>query len=97
MARGSNGAVLAKANRDKARGHADSIRLVLMQLMVSGSPRPANLAVKLNEAGVPAAKGGKWYASTVTRALDRLGPHFREEVKEHRAKARAAFMTKSRS
>lgn len=78
--RGENGAVLAQKNKADADAFALSVRPAMLAAMMKGSRRPTVVARKLNENGVPSSKGGKWYAQTVIRVLDRLGPEFVEEV-----------------
>ena len=45
------------------------------------------MAKALNSMGVPAFRGGKWYAATVRRLLVRLGPEFQRQVWNHTARA----------
>ena len=99
---GRYGAVLAARNKEDAQKFAESMRPLLLDLANERSiggpslgPRP--LARTLNEMGVPARTGGKWYAATVHRLLKRLGPSFEQERRQMRtAKLKKALDTAQR-
>ncbi len=81
---GQYGTVLADRNRQDARAFAESLRPLLLDIANERSiggpnlgPRP--LARRLNEMGVSARNGGRWYPATVHRLLKRLGPSFEQE------------------
>lgn len=94
---GRHGAVLAARNRQDAQEFAETLRPLLLDLESSrrsNSPRlgSRHLARKLNELGIPARNGGKWYPATVDRLLKRLGSSLDEECKQIRtAKFNKAF------
>ncbi len=77
-----HGADLAARNKADAQEFAESLRAVLLGLMRVRRLGPRPLARKLNETGVPARSGGKWYPATAARLLERLGPSFVEERKK---------------
>ena len=82
---GQYGAVLADRNRQDAQAFAESLRPLLLDIANErplGGPRP--LARTLNEMGVPARNGDKWYPATVHRLLKRLGPSFEQECRQIR-------------
>ncbi len=86
---GRYGAVLAARNRQDAQEFAETLHPLLLDLESSrclGSPhlRSRRLARKLNELGIPARNGGKWYPTTVDRLLKRLGASLEEERKHIR-------------
>ena len=78
---GRHGAVLASHNKAGAREFAESLRPLLLELMRVCRLGPRRLARKLNERGIPARGGGRWYPVTAHRLLERLGPSFEEERK----------------
>ena len=83
---GRYGAVLADRNKQDAQAFAESMRPMLLDLTKDrrlGGPRL--LARKLNEMGVPARNGDKWYPATVHRLLKRLGPSFEQECRQIRS------------
>ena len=89
VAWGQYGAVLADRNRQDARAFAESLRPLLLDIVndrpIGGpslGPRP--LARTLNEMGVSARNGGRWYPATVHRLLKRLGPSFEQECRQMR-------------
>ena len=85
MVWGQYGAVLADRNRQDAQAFAESMRPMLLDLTKDrrlGGPRP--LARTLNEMGVSARNGGRWYPVTVHRLLKRLGPSFEQECRQIR-------------
>jgi len=85
---GQYGAVIAARNKQTAQAFAESMRTLLVDLATEPfstillGPRP--LARKLNEMGVPARNGGRWYMATVHRLLKRLGPSFKQECNQMR-------------
>ena len=79
---GRHGAVLAALNRSEADEFALSLRPLLIDVMKFGWLGPRRLARMLNELGIPAKKGGKWYPATADRLFKRLGPAFREEQRK---------------
>ena len=78
---GRHGAILAARNKVDAREFAESLRPLLLELMRVCRLGPRRLARKLNERGIPARGGGRWYPVTAHRLLERLGPSFEEERK----------------
>ena len=85
IAWGAYAAVLAQQNRERADQLAESLRPLMLQLMLARRRGPVRLARELNRIGVPASRGGKWHPATVDRLLKRL-PGLKEEI----AKAREA-------
>ncbi len=86
---GRYGAVLAHRNRQDAKAFAESLRPLLLDLAKErpiGGPSlgPRPLARTLNEMGVSARNGGRWYPATVHRLLKRLGPSFKQECMQMR-------------
>ena len=60
------------ANTDRARAWVESILPTIRSLQVQGGPNPSlrELAAELNRRQIRAPRGGKWYASTVQRAIE---------------------------
>ena len=86
---GQYGAVLAARNKHDAQAFAESMRTILVDLatdhgLVQSRLGPRPLAGKLNEMGVPARNGGRWFPATVHRLLKRLGPSFEQECRQMR-------------
>lgn len=86
---GRYGAVLADRNMQGAQAYAETMRPLLLDLenerrLVDPSLGPRPLARKLNERGIPARNGGKWYPATVHRLLKRLGPSFGQDCSQIR-------------
>ncbi|HEY9080482.1 hypothetical protein [Magnetovibrio sp.] len=91
------GKELAKRNRLEADAFAYATLPVLREIGFSGAfykkdgtPRYLALARQLNALNVPTANGGKWYATTVRRVIDRLGPTFKDEILQMRLKTKCA-------
>ena len=82
---GMNGSKLAQHNRSAADQFAESLRPLILELMLTPRRGPVRLARELNLRGVPARYGGKWHPATVDRLLKRL-PGLKEEL----AKAKEA-------
>lgn len=82
---GAYAAVLAQQNRERADQFAESLRPLILELMLARRRGPVKLAREHNRIGVPASRGGKWHPATVDRLLRRL-PGLKEEL----AKAREA-------
>lgn len=69
---GSNGRVLAIQNRQAALDALEPLRPVLAELRAEGLTVRA-MADRLNASGCATPHGGRWHASNLHRALERLG------------------------
>jgi len=69
---GKNGKLLAKANRDAAKVFALKIGSKFPLLGITHDMAMAEIAERLNDAGLKTREGGIWYKSTVSRLLERL-------------------------
>ena len=82
---GTHGAVLAKKNKDNSQEFAESLRPVILDLMLNAKSvkhrGSTALAEKLNELEIPTVRGGKWYAENVQRIMKRLEPGLSESFK----------------
>ncbi len=85
IAWGAHAPVLAQQNRERADQFAESLRPLMLQLMLARRRGPVKLARELNRIGVTTSRGGRWHPATVDRILRRL-PGLKEEL----AKAREA-------
>jgi DNA invertase Pin-like site-specific DNA recombinase len=70
---GRNGVRLAAANRVQADIHAHGLAPLIAEMRGGGISRCKDIASALNARGVSAARGGKWYPSSVSRLLIRIG------------------------
>lgn len=56
----------------RADQRAADLEPMIRQLQAEGATTPRELAERLNDKGVPTARGGQWYPTTVRRVLERL-------------------------
>jgi hypothetical protein len=63
----------ALANKRAADSHALALLPTIRKLMAAGFVSQRGLANELNRRGIPAAGGGRWHRTAVTRMLTRLG------------------------
>jgi DNA invertase Pin-like site-specific DNA recombinase len=68
---GQNGVVLAQRNREDALSHARSIEPIIRPLIEEGRSYSA-MARHLNDAGIPTAKGGRFFPQTTKNVVQRL-------------------------
>ncbi len=92
---GAHGSVLAEKNNNDAQEFAESLRSVILGLMLDaiGAKQrgPKALAVKLNELGIPTARGGKWHPATVHRLMKRLEPGLSVSFKKAKQENQETF------
>ena len=62
----------ALANKRAADSHALALLPTIRKLMAAGFVSQRGLANELNRRGIPAAGGGRWHRTAVTRMLTRL-------------------------
>ena len=62
----------ALANKRAADSHALALLPTIRKLMVAGFVSQRGLANELNRRGIPAAGGGRWHRTAVTRMLTHL-------------------------
>ena len=74
---GRNGAVLAVRHRQQAIDRASALAPVILPLVDNGLSYSA-IARRLNDAGIPTAKGGRYFAETVKKIIQRLVVEFPE-------------------
>lgn len=90
---GTYGRELAIRNKQGAAAFAETLRPILVGLIVDGVRGPTALAEKLNDLGVPTARGtGTWHPSSIHRLLHKLGPSLRAEVQKLIAVKRQEFL-----
>jgi hypothetical protein len=63
----------ALANKRAADSRALALLPTIRKLMAAGFVSQRGLANELNRRGIPAAGGGRWHRTAVTRMLTRLG------------------------
>lgn len=91
VAWGAHGKVLGKRNREEADEFAESLRPLILKLMLPKNKGSTRLAQQLNRHGIPARRGGKWHPAAVARLKRRL-PGLEEEYKNARdAKLKKLF------
>ena len=78
-------------NRQAADEFAESLRPLILELMLAPRRGPVRLARELNRLGVPASRVGKWHPATVDRLLRRL-PGLKEEIAKAREAQRQEFL-----
>jgi DNA invertase Pin-like site-specific DNA recombinase len=61
-----------REERDRAQAHAKKLRGVIRQVQREGHTSLRAIAGRLNDLGVPSARGGTWSAMTVSRLLARI-------------------------
>lgn len=69
---GKNGKVLAKKNRNEATRFAEEIGGEFSRLGITPDMKTAEIAERLNEAGVRTRHDGPWYRASVSRLLSRI-------------------------
>jgi Recombinase len=60
------------AHKQAADSRAKALAPTIRALQGKGVVSPMSIARELNERGIPAARGGKWHLTAVTRLLERL-------------------------
>ena len=60
-----------RANKEKADQHAANVVPIIREIEASGVTSNLGIAKALNARGIPTARGGEWYDSTVKNALAR--------------------------
>ena len=79
---GRQGSVLAKKNQGTAQKFAESLRPLILELMLSAKTAKgrnlAALAEKLNSLEIPTARGWIWHPATVHRLKKLLEPELSE-------------------
>lgn len=65
--------ISARVRGEKAQKRAEDLMPIIRSLKAQGRSL-AQIAQKLNQRGIPAARGGKWQAAQVMRVMDRFSP-----------------------
>lgn len=60
------------ARQERAKQHSAELAPVIAELQAGGVSTLQEIAVALNERGIPAARGGRWSAVQVRRVLARI-------------------------
>lgn len=76
---GSNGKVLAAANRAETVSFAETVRPAIALARQEGAETLAEIAAHLNRHGVQSREGGAWHPMSVRRAISRLAPNVEAE------------------
>jgi DNA invertase Pin-like site-specific DNA recombinase len=71
---GTNGAVLAAANRTTATTYAYNVKEAFLAAFSAGAHTTREIAAHLNGAGVVSRQGGRWHPASVSRVLRRMTP-----------------------
>lgn len=69
---GRHGKTLARINRNKAEGVAESMRDTIRELRSQGISSVRAIADELNERGIRTPNGAKWHSTSVHRLLGRI-------------------------
>lgn len=98
---GANGRALADQNKKDAQAFAQAIRQAMLEISFDvsiwgswGDVRATAVAKEMNARGIPSPGGGKWHPTSVRRLVSRLGPSFRQEVREASMEAKWVFESK---
>lgn len=71
---------LAAKNKAQATAFAESLRPLVVTLMIKGLRRPSRLARELNRLTIATREGGRWHSATVTRLVERLGTSLKTDI-----------------
>lgn len=69
---GVHGIILSEKNRKDANRFASSFKPILNELLVNENLSFRNTAIRLNELGLPTARGRKWHSTSVHRLWNRI-------------------------